>query len=140
MIKGLIATGVVGLGLVGGAGAVTYSDDGTATVRIDEHNTPKDSSDDARTTFKTGGKTYSCPTRLGDRLESGDIKAGRIEITMKRNRKRLDAIDKANPDRVLPPAVYDEYQRRSKRDKALVAAFNDQVDLHNAILEVNCTK
>jgi hypothetical protein len=139
MVRGIIATGVVGLGLVGGAGAVTYNDDGTATVSIDERNTPKDSSDDARVTFKTSGKTHSCPPGLGDQLASGDIKAGRIKITLKRNRKQLRAIEKAHPNGA-PPDVYAEYQRRAKRDDALVAAYNDEVDLHNAILEENCTK
>jgi hypothetical protein len=139
MVRGIIATGVVGLGLVGGAGAVTYNDDGTATVKIDEHNTPKDESDDARVTFKTGGRTYSCPPGTDEQLASGDIKAGRIKITMKRNRKQLRAIEKAHPNGA-PPDVHAEYQRRAKRDAALVAAYNDQVDLHNAIIKEDCAK
>ena len=138
MIRGIV-TGVVGLGLIGGAGSVAYHDDGTATVKVDERNTPGDASDDARVTFKASGNKYSCPPGVRDQLEPGDIKAGRIKITMKRNRQQVHVIEKAHPDRVLPPAVYDKYQLLAKRDKALVAAFNDQVAHHNAILKVNCT-
>ena len=126
--------------MIGGGGAVAYNDDGTATVKIDEHNTPGDASDDARVTFKASGKTYSCPRGIRDQFEPGDIKAGRIKITLKRNRQQIRVIEKAHPDRVLPPAVYDKYQRLTKRDDALVAAFNDEVARHNAILKENCTK
>jgi hypothetical protein len=137
MVRGIVA-GVVGLGLIGGAGSVAYNDDGTATIRIDERNTPNDASDDARVTFKANGKTYSCPPGVEAQLEPGDIKAGRIKITLKRNRQQLRVIEKAHPDSVLPPAVYDEYQRLTKRDDTLVAAFNDEVSRHNAILKKNC--
>jgi xanthine/CO dehydrogenase XdhC/CoxF family maturation factor len=139
MVKGIVAS-VVGLGLIGGVGAVTYADDGTATVSIDERNTPNDASDDARVTLKTGGgKEYLCPADIDEKFEPGDIEAGRIKLTLERVGKRIDAIETANPGDTLPPKVYDEYQRLLKRQNALVKHFNEAVDRHNAILEANCT-
>jgi hypothetical protein len=136
MVRGIVAS-VVGLGLIGGVGAVTYNDDGTATVRIDERNTPNDASDDARVTFKTNGKAYSCPDGIEEQLEPGDIEAGRIKITMRRLGKQLRAIEKANPEGA-PPAVYARYKRLAKRHDDLVDRFNDAVDRHNGILEASC--
>ena len=139
VIRGVVAT-IVGLGLVGGVGAATYNDDGTTTVTIDEHNTPDDARDDARVTFKTEGKAYSCPEGVEEKLEPGDIEAGRIQITLRRTRKQLRAIEKSHPGDTLPPAVYDGYHKLSERYDALVDRFNDQVDRHNAILEADCTE
>ena len=117
-----------------------YDNDGTATVSIDERNTPNDASDDARVTLNTdGGDEYSCPADIDEKFEAGDIRAGRDKLTLQRVRERVDAIEKAHPGNTLPPAVYDEYQRLGKRDDALVDAFNKTVERHNAILEANCT-
>lgn len=138
MTRGIAAT-VVGLGLIGGVGAVTY-DDGTATVSIDEHNTPDNKEDDARVTLTTAaGDEYSCPADIHEKLKASNLESGRIKLTLKRVRKRVDAIEKANPDNTLPSKVYDEYRRLQKRDDALVDRFNVRVDRHNAILKANCT-
>jgi hypothetical protein len=140
VIRGIAAT-VVGLGLIGGVGAVTYADDGTATVTIDEHNTPKNKKDDARVTLKSdGGESSSCPPDISEKLEAGDIESGRVKLTLDRVRKRIVAIEKANPGNTLPPKLYDEYQALAERDDALVKRFNEGVDRHNATMEANCTK
>jgi hypothetical protein len=129
-----IAAGLTGLGLVGGAGAVTYNDDGTAKVTITDGQGHKQS-------VQIGGgngQSYKCPDGTEAKLESVDIRAGRIKITLQRVEKSLDAIEARYPGRKAPDAVVTRHNRLVKRDKALIHAYNASIDEHNMILETDC--
>jgi hypothetical protein len=161
VVKQAVA-GVVGLGLIGGVGAVTHGDDGSTKVTI------TDDKGHQQTVEIAGGngKTFSCPSGVDAKLEPIDIEAGRIKITMQNNRKELDALDtridaakkvidgldKRYPTGEAPHKVVVRYNRLVKnanrlvkRDKALVKrddqlvdAYNAAIDRHNAVLDAEC--
>lgn len=133
MIRGAVA-GVVGLGLIGGAGSVVYDDSGTATVTIKN----KGGEQTVRLFGDKGGKSYSCPPGTEDKLSPHDIKAGRIELTLRQVRRQERRIEKKYPDAAPPQAVIDHYEALNRRDNRLVSAYNAEIDAHNAILESDC--
>jgi hypothetical protein len=129
-----IAAGLVGVGLIGGVGSVAYNPDGSATVTIDDHG--KKTKVDLP--IEAGGKAYSCPADVDDKLAPYDVRAGRITLTLRQVRKQEKAIEKAHPGRTAPKAVARRYNRLAARDDRLVDLFNDAVDERNAILERDC--
>jgi hypothetical protein len=133
MLKRGVA-GLVGLGLVGGAGAAVYSDDGTPTVTIkDERGVPR------TVEFDTHGKEFSCPPEAARKLSPYDIRAGRITLTLRRVRRREKAIEKRYPSRDDAPGhVAERYDALVDRDNRLVEAFNEQIERRNAIIEEEC--
>ena len=147
VVKQAVA-GLIGLGIVGGAGAVTYGDDGTAEVTITDAQGHEETVEIAG----DNGKVFMCPDGTDALLEPIDIEAGRIKITMRRvgkrmdaNDKNIDSIDKRYPGREAPGDVVDRYNRLVKRDKRLVKrhnrltdAYNAQIDKHNAVLDSEC--
>ena len=66
------ATGLAGLGLVGGVGSVVYDDDGGAQVTIKD----KQGGTESVKIGGGGGKEFSCPSSTSDQLEPIDIRAG----------------------------------------------------------------
>lgn len=141
MIRGIVTTAVVGLSLVGGAGAVTHDKDSKkTTVRIDENNTPSNTKDDATTTLKSSGKWYSCPKQVAFDLDDKEVEIGRVKITLKRGRDKIRTLEKNHPGKTLPPAVYDRYTALYDRDDQLTKQYNGLVQDHNKMLFQNCTK
>ncbi len=128
------AAGVVGLGLVGGVGAVTYDDGGNATVTVTDKKGHKESVQIGG----SNGKSYSCPDGTEAKLEPIDIHAGRVKITLRRVKKRIDAIEARYPSGEAPGKVVDRYRALGKRENKLVDAFNSAIDQHNAVLKENC--
>lgn len=134
-MRRIITTGLVGLGLVGGAGAVVYDGNGTPTVTIQEANGKK-------TTTKLdmeNGKTYSCPLGIDDKLRPHDEQAGRAKITLKRVRTQEDAFEHRYGKSGAPGNAYARWQRLNARDDRLVHAYNVEIDARNAILDRDCT-
>ncbi len=130
-----IAAGLVGVGLIGGVGAVTYGDDGTATVTIEDHGTKHT----VTLPMEVGGKSYSCPSATQDKISSYDVNAGRIKLTLQQVRRQEKVIDKRHPGRTAPKAVARRYNKLLRRDDDLVDRFNSAVDDRNAILRTDCT-
>lgn len=130
-----IAAGLVSVGLIGGVGAVTYGDDGTATVTIDDHGTKQTVS----LPMEIGGKSYRCPDDTEAKISAFDINAGRIKLTLQRVRQQEKVIDKRHPGRTVPKRVAVKYNKLLRRDDVLVDRFNSAVDERNAILRTDCT-
>ena len=78
------------------------------------------------------------PDGTDAKLEPIDIEAGRIKITLRRVERRIDGLDRKYPDHVAPDRVAARYNHLLKRGKRLVAAYNDQIDRHNAIIDSEC--
>jgi hypothetical protein len=93
-----VAAGLAGLGLVGGVGAVTYNDDGTAKVTISD----KQGRTEPVKIEGDRGQNFSCPDGTEAKLEPIDIQAGRIKITLRRVHKSISAIEKRYPGREAP--------------------------------------
>jgi|RhiMetdeSRZDD1v2_1073273.scaffolds.fasta_scaffold2734450_1 hypothetical protein len=134
MIK-QIAAGVVGLGLIGGAGSVAYNDSGDATVKI----TNPESGVVQSVTLSGGGGNYSCPDGTSEKVEPHDIRLGRIQLTMQQVRRQIRTIERRYPGNVAPPAVVHRYNALADRDDRLVDAYNAEVDARNAIIDRDCT-
>jgi hypothetical protein len=130
-----IAGGLVGLGLIGGVGAVTYDGDGTANVTITD---PKTGKTESVTIAGDGSRSFSCPDGTDAKLEPIDIRAGRIKITLRRVEKRLDGIDRKHPGGQAPDRVADRYNQLAKRGRRLVNAYNAEIDKHNAVIDSDC--
>jgi hypothetical protein len=82
MIRRTVGAGLAGLGLIGGAGAVAYNEDGSATVTV------KDKAGVAQTVrLESGGKTFSCPDGTEEKVSPHDIRLGRIDLTIRRVRR-----------------------------------------------------
>ena len=99
MVKQVVA-GVVGLGLVGGVGAVAYDDDGSAKVTITDKAGHKET-----VTIAGGGKSFSCPSGTDDKLQPIDIQAGRVKITLRHVRASMNTLEKRYPNHKAPHAV-----------------------------------
>ena len=135
MIRGLIGTGLAGLGLVGGAAAVHYNDSGGATVKVKDHGVTR--------TVKLGGgggQAYSCPASATDKMRPIDIQSGRIKLTIKDVEGDMTQIEAQYPGGTAPGAVVRRYNALSRRDHELVAAFNQSIVQHNQIIQSDCTK
>ena len=135
MIRGVVITGLVGLGLIGGAGAVAYDDDGTATVKIKDR---KPGTEQTVRLRGPGGKMYSCPPGTSDKLSPHDTRAGRITLTLRQVHREERKIDNQYPGRTAPAAVAARFNGLIRRHKRLIAAYNESVDRRNAILEADC--
>jgi hypothetical protein len=132
MVRQAVA-GVVGLGLIGGVGAVAYDKDGTAKVTITDKSGHKET-----VTIAGGGKSFSCPDGTDAKLEPIDIEAGRAKITLRRVRQSMGTIEKRYPDHRAPTKVVNRYNRLVKREGKLVDAYNSAIDKHNAVLKSDC--
>ena len=135
MLRELVVTGGVGLGLVGGVGAVTYSDNGDAKVTITDEKTGKKESVELQA---GDGKTFMCPPSATDRVDASNIRAGRMKITMRRVRGSIKALERRYPSGEAPDPVVDRYNGLARRHKRLGRAFNAEVDRHNAIIDAEC--
>ena len=136
MLREAVGAGLVGLGLIGGAAAVTYDDSGSATVEIEKGGV-------TRTTElggQKGGPTYSCPADIDETLAPFDERSGRIKLTEEDVAAQLDQLDAQYPQQTVPPTIARQYNDLLDRDKQLVQAFNESVDKRNAILVRECTK
>jgi hypothetical protein len=135
VIRGLIGTGLAGLGLVGGAAAIHYSDNGSATVKVKDHGVTR--------TVKLGGgggQSYSCPASAIDKMRPIDIQSGRIKLTIQDVEGEMKQIEAQYPGGTAPGAVVHRYNGLFRRDHELVAAFNDSIAQHNQIIQSDCTK
>jgi hypothetical protein len=134
---GRIAAGLTTVGLIGGAGAIVYDDDGTAKVTI----TDKSGSEQTVTLGGAGdGKTYDCPAGTEDKLSHIDVEAGRIKITLREVRGDRRDIRKRYPGHAAPDPVAKKYNKLLRRERDLVRAFNVSVDKHNAVIDADCTE
>jgi hypothetical protein len=132
---GRIAAGLVTVGLIGGVGAVTYSDDGTPTVTVKDHGTKSK----VTLPMERDGKTYHCPTGTQDKVSPYDVNAGRIKLTLQKVRQQEKAIKKRYPGTRAPKVIADRFNKLARRDDALVDRFNIAVDERNAIISRDCT-
>ena len=133
MIKYLLGGG---LALVAGVGAVTYDQNGTATVKITDKKTGVE-----RTVKLKGdpnGPTYSCPSSVTDDLEASDIRAGRVKITLRPVSAKIRKIERRYPNSVAPGDVVKKYKALVVREKRLIKAFNNATAEHNATLKSEC--
>ncbi|HST17047.1 MAG TPA: hypothetical protein VLK36_05220 [Gaiellaceae bacterium] len=129
-----VAAGLVGLGLVSGAGKVAYDKNGGATVKITDSKTGQ-----VQSVHITGdGKSFSCPAGTRAKLEPGVVELGRIELTLQKVRGQEAAIHRRYPGRVAPHAVIVRYNGLVRREGRLVAAYNANVDEHNAVIDRTC--
>jgi hypothetical protein len=99
-----IATGAAALGLIGGAGAVAYHDDGSATVKIKNDKTGQTQSVDLK--GDESGPSYMCDSDPTEHLKQYDVELGRIKITMQgaqadpsRYNQLVDAFNALNDER-----------------------------------------
>ena len=129
------AAGAVGLGLVGGVGAVTYDDSGTPTVTVKDK---KGREQSVRLTGEGDGKGYDCPRGTTDKLKPHDRRAGRIKITLRQVGKERRSIEAQYPGRTAPAEVAGRYNALVRRHNRLVTAFNSEVKKRNAVLEAEC--
>jgi hypothetical protein len=134
MLKKAAATGLAGLGLIGGAGTVVYHDNGDATVTITNSKGEVQS-----VTLDAGGQSFSCPNGTTDKVKPHDIKLARIELTLRQVRRAEEKIQRQYPGNEAPAAVIDRYNALGRRDNRLVDAFNAEVDARNAIIDRDCT-
>ena len=133
MIGRAVGAGLVGPGLIGGAGAVVYNDDGSATVTI------KDRSGQAQTVrLEGGGKMFSCPDSTEAKISPYDVRLGRIDLTLRQVRRKEGQLERRYPDQTAPAPVVNRYNSLLRRDKRLVAAYNTTVDERNAIIDADC--
>jgi hypothetical protein len=132
-----IAAGLAGLGLIGGVGAVTHDDNGSAKVTITDHGSK-------RTVIlptEVGGKRFSCPAGTTDKLSTVDELLGRIQLTLEDVRRDEKAIEDRYPERTAPPkAIVSEYKALARRDDRLVARFNRATKDHNAVIDSDCSE
>jgi hypothetical protein len=125
--------GLAGLGLIGGAGAVAYNEDGSATVTI------KGKSGGEQTVrLEAGGKSFSCPDGTEEKLSPYDIELGRIHLTIRQVRRQERKLETRYPDHNAPAPVADRDNALLRRDKRLVSAYNSTVDRRNAIIDADC--
>ena len=135
MLQQVLGVGLASLGLVGGAAAIKYDDNGSATVRFTDHGKTR-----TVTLAVAGGPGYSCPADIDQRLAPTDMLSARIKLTLREVDAQLDRIEAQNPGRVAPPGVARRYNGLAARERRLAKAFNRSVARHNAVLEDVCTK
>lgn len=133
MIRRAVGAGLAGLGLIGGAGAVAYNDDGSATVTI------KDKSGGEQTVqLRGGGKTFSCPDGTEEKVSPYDIRAGRFDLTIRQVRRRERKLEAQYPSHNARTPVARRYNALLRRDKRLVSAYNSTVDTRNEVIDADC--
>jgi hypothetical protein len=132
MIKQAIATGVVGLGLVGGAAHVVHNNDGSSTVTITDHGKK------STVTISGNGRSYSCPESLRSTFDSQTELLAREQLTSKKLKAKLKRIERAHPGHTASPSVVAEYNSLVTREKAIVSSYNATVESHNAALKSEC--
>lgn len=132
MIRGLIGTG---LALVGGAAAIHYSDNGSATVKVNDDGVVR-----VVKLGRPGGQAYSCPASAFDKMKPIDITSARIKLTIQDVEGEVRQLHAEFPGRFAPPAIARRYNGLLRRDQQLTTAFNDSLTQHNQILESDCTK
>jgi hypothetical protein len=86
-----------------------------------------------------GGKTYYCPVRLTNRLDTLDRKAAQLKLKLQGLRKNERKFAKQHPGKTLPAGPYRRWKALHRDDDRFVAAFNRAVDKHNATLRRECT-
>jgi hypothetical protein len=133
-VLGKVAAGLAGLGLIGGVGTVAYNNHGDATVKIKNNKTGKVQS----VRIEAGGKTFSCPLGIDDKLKRYDIAAGRIKLTLRQVRGEEHVLLARYPAGA-PASVVTHFNALRRRDDRLVAAYNGEIRSHNAILRRDCT-
>jgi hypothetical protein len=131
----LVATGLAGLGLVGGAAAIHYNHSGGATVKVNDHGVTR--------TVRlggAGGQSYSCPAGTKAKLSPIDITSGRIKLTLQDVDGQLHQIHAQYPGGTAPAPIARHFNSLLRRDHALVTAFNNSVAQHNQVINSDCTK
>jgi len=131
-----VAAGLVGLGLISGAGKVAYDKNGDAVVKITDRKTGKVQTVHINSVH---GKSYSCSSGASSKLQAYDIEEGRIKLTLLQVRARERKIERQYSGSVAPHAVVVRYKALNSRDDRLVSAYNKEVEAHNAILGQQCT-
>jgi hypothetical protein len=129
------AAGLVGLGLIGGAGTVYYNNHGDATVKIENKKTGQ-----VQTVRIVGGdgRSFSCPSGENEQLDPHVIRLGRIKITLRQVRRVERRLEREYPTGA-PSSVLARYNALHRRDDRLVDSYNAEVNTHNAILDRDCT-
>ena len=134
MHRGVVAAGLAGLGLVGGVGAVGCGGDGGDTKPITDGQGRTESVE----VEKVEGREFTCPDAINARLEASDKELARINITLRRLEKSMDAIDKRYPGNDAPRAIADQYDRLDKQRRRLVRVYNERANQANAMIDANC--
>jgi len=131
-----IAAGLAALGVLAGAGAVTYDSDGSATVTV------KDQGIERKVTLpmQAGGPNYKCPDDIKEKLSPYDILAGRMRLASQDVRRDLKALEARYPDRDAPVSVIRQYHAMAQRDDRLVNRYNRAIDKRNAAIAADCSK
>jgi hypothetical protein len=130
-----VASGLAGLGLLGGAGSVVYNQHGDAIVKVTDK-----SGHVHKVRIDAGGKSFSCPSGTHDKVAAMDIRLGRIKLTLLGVRRTETTIERRYPANATPPrAVAVRYNTLRQRDHRLVVAYNAQVEAHNAAIRQDCT-
>jgi hypothetical protein len=120
-----------------GDSAVTYRDDGDATVTIGQSDTG--SAKAVTLPIEAGGTTYSCPLDVNEKRAPYDGVAGRTKADIQDVKRELDRLGARYPAGVAPSAIVRRYNSLRSREKRLIARFNGAIDKSNAILESYCT-
>jgi hypothetical protein len=126
---GLASIAVVG----GGAAAVHYGKNGSATVKVKDHGVTR--------TVKLGGPggaTFSCPAETNAKLTPVDIQGGRIKLTIQDVERELKQLETQYPGGAAPGSVVSHYNGLVRRDRQLVTAFNQTIARHNEIIRSDC--
>lgn len=131
-----IAAGLASLGLIGGVGAVTYDDNGSAEVTITDHGTKRT----VTLPTEAGGKAFHCPAGTRETVAAIDELSGRIQLTLQDVRRDEKAIEDRYPGRTAPKAIISKYNALMRRDDRLVTRFNRSTDDHNAVLDSECSQ
>jgi hypothetical protein len=135
MLRQVVGTGLVGLGLVGGTAAVKHNDDGSTSVKITDNGVTK--------TVKLGsgnGPQYSCPPGIDKTLDPMVKTTARIKLTLQEERAQYNQLDAQYPQRTVPGPILQQFNDLDRRDKELVDALNASTVQYNAALDEKCTK
>jgi hypothetical protein len=128
-----IIGGLVGLGLIAGAGSVAYNKHG-ATVQIKG---PNGQTQTVHLAF--GKKHFQCPSGEDSKLNPVLIRQGRIKLTVNSLETQLERIDHKYPGKHAPHSVVMRYTADVSRGKRLLKAYRASVHEYNAMLTRDCT-
>src|SRR5262245_30168371 len=126
MLGRVAATGLAGLGLVGGVAAVNYDDSGNAKVKITENGKTR------TVTIKgdKGGPAYSCPGDIDNKLAPIDEQVGRIQLTIRDVEGEIRRLEARYPQRAVPAPILKQFNALYDRDDDLIQAYNQSIDEH----------